>query len=505
MTESTTYSNIAGTLLRKLEALAIDLKCPTALSKFLPSAFSFLVGKNTRVLLVDSGVRGQLAFVARSLFNDENVGVQSHYEFNAATDIFVESVEKFSDKEIPIVADAALLIVDAAQAWTRPQDLFFKNAVEKKIPVCIVLVGLGNVDAGEQNDVLEYVESRTKSCGNTLLLTADDSDGMKQDSLCGEMLRDFLSAALASENVLELRKSTAKSIFSYALEVLRPQMEKLSDLESKEQKIKADAIFDVKTQQDSLEISWQKIEREGINYRRRAENELRVFFEKAKKTVGDDLAFSMSNSPSVNEWWGSCFEYKLRKQLEALEEKAVGKLKELIRKDLASLAQSVSRKFGVSVELSGEFDQIELSLPGVGDSAYGISKNQQIVVRIGSLLLGTCLATTGIGVLAIGVPNIITEAGMRIFEKQSKEEAKPQVLYVTEKAISVLSESIVPEVKSVYERMLSELEKAHSEWIKSASEKVEKMKATPANAELSALREKCESAFNEITGLVKNI
>lgn len=505
MTESTNLSNIAGTLFRKLETLAIDLKCPTALAEFLPNAFSFLVGKKARILIVNSGVRGQLAFIIRSLLNNENIEAKSCYEFNATTEIFVESVDNLSNTNIPIMADAVLLIVDATQAWTRSQDLFFKNAIEKKLPVCVVLVGLENVDANERNEVSEYVESQMKRYGNALLLEAENSPGEKSDPVFGEMLRDFLNTTLASEKISELRQSTAKSIFSYALDVLRPQMEKLSEQEAKEQKIKSDAIFDVKTQQDGIELSWQTFEREGGNYRRLAENSLRSLFDGKKERITKDLVYSMSRSHLVKDWWETSFRYELERQLESLSKQADGKLKDLIRKDLVSLAQSANRKFGVPVEFDSEFDQIGLSIPNVGDSKIGISGKQKMYIHAGALVVGSTLAATGIGILALGIPNLISVAGIQALEKKNKAETEPLVRSVAEKAISELSERVESAVKDVYEKMLSALKKAHAEWSKSANEKVEKMEATPANVELSALREKCRSAFDEITNLIKTI
>ncbi len=505
MADSINLSNTAGTLFRKLETLASDLKCPTALAEFLPNAFSFLIGEKVRILIADSGVCGQLAFVIRSLLNNENIGVKSRYEFNATREIFVESVENLSNTNIPVMADATLLIVDAAQAWTRSQDLFFKNAIEKKLPVCVVLVGLENVDVSEQNEVSEHVESQIKRYGNALLLETENSPGVKLDLVCGEMLRDFLNTTLVPEKVSELRQTTAKSIFSYALNVLRPQMEKLSEQEAKEQKIKSNAIFDAKTQQDGIELSWQTFERAVGNYRRLAENKLRTLFDDKKDRITKDLVYSMSRSQSVKDWWETSFRYELERQLESLSKQADGNLKDLIRKDLVSLAQSANRKFGVPVEFDSEFDQIGLSIPNVGEANLGISGKQRIYIRAGSLIVGSALASTGIGILALGLPNLISEFRMQFFEKKSKAEAEPLICNTTEKAISALFERVEVAVKDVYEKMLSVLKEAHAEWAKSANEKVEKMEETPANIELSALREKCESAFKEITNLIKNI
>lgn len=514
MNENTSLSKAAGTILRRVETLAMDLRAPAEFLRELADAFAFIADENARVLVADGGALNQARFVIRSLLGDENAEVQACAPLAEGVSLVVEPAEKFADSETPIPADALLLLVDAVQAWTRTQDAVFRNALAAGTPVCVALSGTSRIDESERAAVSEYVESQMKRHGNALLIELDDADGAKLDAAGAGMLRGFLEAPLSPERVAETRRAFARALFSAAREKLRPQLEKLRETESAAQCAKNDAIFSAETAKDGNELSWRAFERECGNYRRLAENALHGIFKEHKDRILKDMLQSMSTASSLRDWWEKTFKYQLEKRLEDLGARATEKIRFLLAKDAQSLAQSASRMFGVPVAFDEAFERCGVSVPSVGEAQGGLSDQGRIVVRMASLLAGGVLATLltvstgGAGAfsfLSFGLPNVASEGLMKIFEGKNRKAAEPEIKKIVGEAIAANEERFCEVAKSAYEELLAALKKARNEWTKKTDEKISKMRETPANTELCGLREKCEAAFAEIGDAVAEL
>lgn len=511
MNENTSLSKAAGTIMRRVETLATDLRAPAEFLRELADAFAFIADENARVLVADGGALNQARFVVRSLLGDENAELQAYAPLAEGVSLVVEPAEKFADAETPIPADALLLLVDAVQAWTRTQDAVFRNALAAGTPVCVALSGTSRIDESERAAVSEYVESQMKRHGNALLIELDDADGAKLDAAGAGMLRGFLEAPLSPERVAETRRAFARALFSAAREKLRPQLEKLRETESAAQSAKNDAIFSAETAKDGNELSWRAFERECGNYRRLAENALHGIFKEHKERILKDMLQSMSTASSLRDWWEKTFKYQLEKRLEDLGARATEKIRFLLAKDAQSLALSASRTFGVPVAFDEAFEHCGVSVPSVGEAQGGLSDQGRIVVRMASLLAGGVLAafltpiTGGAGVYSVVLPNVASEGLMKIFEGKNREAAEPEIKKIVGEAIAANEERFCEVAKSAYEELLAALKKARNEWTKKTDEKISKMRETPANAELCGLREKCEAAFAEIGDAVAEL
>lgn len=514
MNENTSLENTAGTLLRRVETLATDLQAPMEFSRELAAAISFLTSAEARVLLADSGWRNRARFVIRSLLGDENAEARERVALSAGVTLDIAPTEKFAVEGMPIPADALLLLVDALQAWTREQEVVFRNALAMGMPVCVVLTGTSSFSEAERAEGAESVEGKMRSNGNALLIELDDDGGAKLDVAGAAMIRGFLDEALGAEKVAGTRHAVARAVFSAALEKLRPQLEKLRETDAAENRKKDDTIFSMKTAKDERDLSWRSLERECANCRRRAESELRGFFSEGKEEVVGEVLHSMENSSSLRDWWKKTFKFLLEKRLKDLSKSATGKLKEFLVKDAGSLAESARRTSGVPVVFDEKLEQFGISAPDVGEAQGGISGSGRIVVRMTSLLAGGALAalltvsTGGVGALSFltfGLPNIAAEGLMKSFEGKSRDKAKSKIAQIVRDVVSENEERFCAAAKSAYEELLDALKKARSEWLAKADEKISEMHETPANAELSALCEKCETAFAEILAAVEKL
>lgn len=510
MNENTSLSKAAGTILRRVETLATDLRAPAEFLRELADAFAVIADENARVLVADGGALNQARFVVRSLLGDENAELQACAPLAEGVSLVVEPAEKFAGAETPIPADALLLLVDAVQAWTRTQDAVFRNALAAGTPVCVVLSRTSLLDVADRDKVANFVETKMKRHGNALLIELDDADGAKLDAAGAGMLRDFLEAPLSPERAAETRRAFARALFSAALEKLRPQLGKLRETESAAQSAKNDAIFSAETAKDGNELSWRAFERECGNYRRLAENALHGIFKEHKECIRNAMLQLLEKEPLLRDWWEKKFENQLKERLEGLGARATVEIKSLLKKDAQSLAQSASRTFGVPVVFDEAFECCG-SVPSVGEAQRGLSDQGRMVVRGASLLTGCVLAavlapiTGGAGVVSAAVPNIVTGWWMESSEKKNREAAKPEISKIVGEAIAANEERFCEVAKSAYEELLAALKKARNEWTEKTDEKISKMRETPANAELCGLREKCEAAFAEIGDAVAEL
>ena len=514
MNENSSLETAAGTLLRRVETLATDLRAPSEFSRELADVFAFLTSAEARVLLADNGWSNRARFVVRSLLGDENAEARERVALSAGVTLDIAPTEKFAVAGMPIPADALLLLVEARQQWTHEQDAVFRNAHATGVPVCVVLTGTSGLEESERADVPEYVEKQMRRSGNALLIELNDDSGAKLDATGAAMIRGFLDEALGAKKVAGTRHSVARAAFSAALEKLRPQLEKLRETDAAENRKKDDAIFSVKTAKDGGEQSWRDFERECANYRRRAEKTLREFFSEQKEDIVGDVLHSMENSSSLRDWWEKTFNFLLEKHLKKLMESAAKTLERLFVKDARLLTERASQTFGIHIVFDEKLEQVGISESSVGEAQGGISGSGRIVVRMTSLLAGGALAalltvsTGGVGALSFltfGLPNIAAEGLMKSFEGKSRKEAKSKIEQIVRDTVSENEERFCAAAKSAYEELLEALKKARSEWQTKADEKISEMHETPANAELSALREKCETAFAEILAAVEKL
>lgn len=511
MNENSSLETAAGTLLRRVETLATDLRAPSEFSRELADVFAFLTSAEARVLLADNGVRNRARFVVRSLLGDENAEARERIALSANAALVVAPTEKFAVAGTPIPTDALLLLVDARQPWTREQDAVFRNAHATGVPVCVVLTGTSGPEESERADVPEYVEKQMRRSGNALLIELNDDSGAKLDATGAAMIRGFLDEALGAKKVAGTRHSIARAAFSAALEKLRPKLEKLRETDAAENRKKDDAIFSVKTAKDGGEQSWRDFERECANYRRRAEKTLREFFSGQKEDIVGDVLHSMENSSSLRDWWEKTFNFLLEKHLKKLMESAAKTLERLFVKDARLLTERASQTFGIHIVFDEKLEQVGISESSVGEAQGGISGSGQKVVRMGFALVGGGLATFltgGVGLVtlvAVGLSGMTADKLMTIFDGKRRAEAKSKIAQIVRDSVSGNEERFCAAAKSAYEEMLEALKKVWSEWLAKADEKISEMHETPANAELSALREKCETAFAEIRNAVEKL
>ena len=396
------------------------------------------------------------------------------------------------NNELPLFADEVILLIDASQAWTRTESIFYKNIVAAGTPIAVILVNLMNIDNEEQEDIIEYVEKKLES--SSLFLTIDEFQKCAENSL--RILKEFTLSNIAGTQRENCRKNLIGLYFRQLLQLVQPQIEKLRQKENRENQKKDAFITDAKNKLDSDIIFWKMLNREFQNSRRDLERKIISEFE--KNSVKSGLIRSAENASSIEEWWRTRFQNELNSKLKEYGNECCEYVGRKLKEDLIYIGKKVEVNFHCKIDFQ-DVSNFSDSTENVGESKYGMNFENKTVLRL-AILGVSFLATSLIGLPQLGIiiPNIAGEFIFKKKEESAKEKAVVEIKKIVDGAVCVLREKVISLIREVYEKNFQILEQEMEKWRDQKQKNIEKLKSVPANEAVISLRQKCEQLFNEI-------